>query len=64
MDVVRLRGEMNTGFAELRGEVKAIDEKMNRFYWVFALAIPVTVALTILVVGVAALVFEVIGMIG
>ena len=64
IDVVRLQGETNTQFAELRGDVKAgfaqTDAAIRGIRWVWALAIPVTIALTILIIGVIALVFQVV----
>ena len=64
IDVVRLRGDTNTQFAELRGDMRAgfadMNSKLGSIRWGFALAIPVTIALTILIVGVSALVFQIV----
>ena len=69
IDVVRLRGEVNTQYAELRGDLKTnsaetnakidrIDERLGSIRWIFALAIPVAIALTILVFAVVSMVLE------
>ena len=77
LDVVRLRGEVNTQFAELRGDLKAnlaetnakidqvsseigrVDDRLGSLRWGFAVAIPVAVALTVLIFAVVQLVWDI-----
>jgi len=69
MDVVRLRGEVNAQYAELRGELRTslaetnskidlVAERLGSMRWMFALAIPLAVAVTAVIVTVVQLVLE------
>ena len=67
--LVRLRGEVNTHYAELRGELRTslaetngkidrIDERLGSIRWGLALAVPVVIALTIVILSVVRIVFD------
>ena len=69
IDVVRLRGEVNAQYAELRGELRTslsetnskidlVAERLGSMRWMFALAIPLAVAVTAVIVTVVQLLLE------
>ena len=41
-----LRGDVNTQYAELRGEMRELGELLNGIKWGLALAVPVSIALS------------------